>query len=219
MRGSDHIRMLRGLPARFSARCCTRPASSTEAVRLLDESYQLGAEGGGVDYLVARYVVGARIKAAQGDRASAVDHLAAGMKTADKLRMPRLAAAINNERIRLGVDMPPAVVDRLRSSRNIPRDDGIATMTAELDEDSGIRILLASDSDDDREQAYRRAGELLAGIDSERRPLAGLNARLLRIETLAATDRADEARAEQADVESHLAGIGLSRLLVDAGLR
>jgi serine/threonine-protein kinase PknK len=92
-------------------------------------------------------------------------------------------------------------------------------MTAELDEDSGIRILLASDSGDDREHAYRRAGELLAGMDSERRPLAGLCTRLLRIETLTATDRADEARAEQSDVESQLAGIGLSRLLVDASLR
>jgi ATP/maltotriose-dependent transcriptional regulator MalT len=191
----------------------------TEAVRLLDESYQLGSEGGGVDTLVARYVVGARIKAAQGDRASAVDHLAAGMKTADQLRMPRLAAAINNERIRLGIDIPQAVVERLRSSRNIPRNDGIATMTAELDEDSGIRILLGSDSDDDREQAYRRAGEMFAGIDSERRPLASLNARLLRIETLTATGRTDEARAERADVEAQLAGIGLPRLLVDAGLR
>jgi ATP/maltotriose-dependent transcriptional regulator MalT len=190
-----------------------------EAVRLLDESYQLGSEGGGVDTLVARYVVSARIKAAQGDRASAVDHLAAGMKTADQLRMPRLAAAINNERIRLGIDIPQAVVERLRSSRDIPRNDGIATMTAELDEDSGIRILLASDSDDDREQADRRAGEMFAGIDSERRPLAGLNARLLRIQTLAATGRTDEARAERADVEAQLAGIGLSRLLVDAGLR
>jgi serine/threonine-protein kinase PknK len=190
-----------------------------EAVRLLDESYQLGSEGGGVDTLVARYVVGARIKAAQGDRASAVDHLAAGMKTADRLRMPRLAAAINNERIRLGINIPQAVVERLRSSRNIPRNDGIATMTAELDEDSGIRILLASDSDDDREQAHRRAGEMFAGIDSERRPLASLNARLLRIDTLAATGRTDEARAERADVEAQLAGIGLSRLLVDAGLR
>jgi hypothetical protein len=49
--------------------------------------------------------------------------------------------------------------------------------------------------------------------------LAGLNARLLRIETLAATDRADEARAEQSDVESQLAGIGLSRFLADARLR
>jgi serine/threonine-protein kinase PknK len=190
-----------------------------EAVRLLDESYQLGSEGGGVDTLVARYVVGARIKAAQGDRASAVDHLAAGMKTADQLRMPRLAAAINNERIRLGIDIPQPVAERLRSSRNIPHNDGIATMTAELDEDSGIRILLASDSDDGREQACRRAGEMFAGIDSVRRPLAGLNARLLRIETLAATGRTDEARAGRADVEAQLAGIGLSRLLVDTGLR
>ena len=30
----------------------------TEATRLLDESYQLGPEGGGVDYLAARYVTG-----------------------------------------------------------------------------------------------------------------------------------------------------------------
>jgi serine/threonine-protein kinase PknK len=141
------------------------------------------------------------------------------MKTADQLRMPRLAAAINNERIRLGIDIPQAVVERLLSSRNIPRNDGIATMTTELDEDSAVRILLASDSDDVREQAYRRAGEMFAGIDSESRPLAGLNARLLRIETLAATGRTDEARAERADVEAQLAGIGLSRLLVDAGLR
>ncbi len=181
----------------------------TEAVRLLDESYQLGSEGGGVDCLIASYVYGARIKAAQGDRASAIEHLSAGMKTADQLRMPRLAAAINNERIRLGIDMPPVVTDRLRSYREIPPDDGIATMTTELDEDSGIRLLLASDSDDDREQARRRADQLLAGIDSERRPLAGLNARLLRIETLTATGRTDEAHIERADVEAQLAGIGL----------
>jgi ATP/maltotriose-dependent transcriptional regulator MalT len=168
-----------------------------EAVRLLADSYQLGAEGGGVDCMVARYVVGARIKAAHGDRASAVDQLAAGMKTADQLRTPRLAAAINNERVRIGIDLPQDVVERLRSSRNIPHDNGIATMTAELDEDSGIRLLLASDFDDEREQAYRRAGELLAGIDGQRRPLAALNARLLRIETLVATGRSDEAPAEQ----------------------
>ena len=63
-----------------------------EATRLMDESYLLGSDGGGVDYLAARYVIGARIKAAQGDHDSAVDRLAAGAKAADHLRLPRLAA-------------------------------------------------------------------------------------------------------------------------------
>jgi hypothetical protein len=48
--------------------------------------------------------------------------------------------------------------------------DGIATMTAELDEDSGIRLLFARDSPADRERACRRATELLAGIDGDARP-------------------------------------------------
>ncbi|HEX3545505.1 MAG TPA: protein kinase [Mycobacterium sp.] len=187
---------------------------STEAVRLLDESYRLGPEGGGVDYLAARYVFGARVRAAQGDRASAVDRLAAGMRTADQLRLPRLAAAINNERIRRGINISPAVAERLRGPREIPRSDGIAIMTAELDEDSGIRLLLASDSDEERQQGYRRATELLAGTDVDRRPLAVLNARLLLIDALTATGRTDEANTELADVEAQLDGLGLSQLLV-----
>ena len=50
-----------------------------EAMRLLDESYELGSEGGGVDYLAARYVIGARLRAILGDRDSAVERLSAGM--------------------------------------------------------------------------------------------------------------------------------------------
>ena len=42
-----------------------------EADLLLDESYQLGAEGGVVEFMIARYVTGARIKAVRGDRGAA----------------------------------------------------------------------------------------------------------------------------------------------------
>ena len=189
-----------------------------EATRLLDESYLLGSDGGGVDYLAARYVIGARIKAAQGDHDSAADRLAAGAKAADHLRLPRLAARINNERIRLGIELPQAVAAGLRSPRTIPRDNGIATLTAELDEDSAVRLLSASDSADDREQACRRAAELAVGIDGERRPLAALQAQLLLIETLTAAGRATDARNELASVAAKCAELGLSRLLVDAGL-
>jgi serine/threonine-protein kinase PknK len=190
-----------------------------EATRLLDESYRLGPEGGGVDYMVARYVVGARIKAAQGNRDAAVNRLAAGMKAAVQLRLPRLAAAINNERIRLGVPIMPAVAVQLRAPRTIPAGhDGIAIMTAELDEDSGIRLLAASESAHDRQQACRGAADLRAGIDATRRPLAALRAHLLLVEVLAATGRPAQAAEERAAVFASCAGHGLPRLLADAHL-
>ncbi len=184
----------------------------------MDESYLLGSDGGGVDYLAARYVIGARIKAVQGDRGSAADRLSAGAKAADQLRLPRLAARINNERIRLGIELPQAVAAGLRSPRTIPRDNGIATLTAELDEDSAVRLLSASDSAQDREQACRRANKLVAGIDGERRPLAALQAELLLIETLAAGGRTIDARNDLAPLAAKCAELGVPRLLVDAGL-
>jgi serine/threonine-protein kinase PknK len=188
-------------------------------MRLLDESYQLGPEGGGVDYLAARYVIGARLRAIHGDWDSAVERLSAGMRVAEQLGLQRLAAGVNNERIRLGIDIAPAVADRLRAERTIPRNDGIARMTAELDEDSGIRLLCASDSDEDHQQACLRARDLLAGTDGEHRPLAALTSRLLLTETLTATGRLEDAAVASSDAAARCAAVGLSRLPVDAGLR
>ncbi|MEB3022136.1 serine/threonine-protein kinase [[Mycobacterium] crassicus] len=189
-----------------------------EATRLLDESYEFGSDGSGVDYLTARYVTSAKIKAAQGEHTAAIDRLAAGIKVADESGLPRLAAAINNERIRLGIAIAPQVADRLRLPRVIPSDDGIAMMTAELDEDSAIRLLSAGHSTDAHDQACRRADELLAGIDSTRRPLAALNAELLLVETLIATGRQHDAETRLTDLTARCTELGLSRLLIDAGL-
>ena len=55
-------------------------------------------------------------------------------------------------------------------------------------------------------------------IDGERRPLAALQAQLLLVETLTAVGRATDARNELASVTAKCAELGLSRLLVDAGL-
>ena len=189
-----------------------------EATRLLEESYQFGSEGGGVDYLAARFVIGARIRALHGDRSAAIERLDAGMDAAQRLRLPRLEAAVNNERIRLGIPIAPVAAARLRSTRTIPHNDGIATLTAELDENSAVRLLAASDSPDDQGQACRRAADLATGIDGRRRPLAALQAELLLIETLTATGRVAEARAGALHVSARCAEVGLPRLLVDAGL-
>lgn len=184
-----------------------------DAARMLEMSYGLGPDGGGVDYLAARYVGSAKVKAAQGDLSAAAERLDAGMKTAENLQLPRLAAAINNERIRLGV--APSVAARLRSVRAIPRDDGIATIIAELDEESAVRLLLASGSADEQEQAWRRATQLLAGMDARRRPLAALRAELLLAEICSRTGRSADPTIPAV---ARCREIGLPCLLVDAGL-
>ena len=189
-----------------------------EARNLIEESYLLGSDGGGVDCLAARYVIGARIDAAQGDRGSAAERLAAGAKAADQLQLPRLAARITNERIRLGFELPAEVAAGVLSPRTVGSDSGIATMTAELHEDSAIRLLAASESADDHTQACRRAGELCAAIDGGRRPLAALQAQVLYVETLTAVGRAAQAREELVPVAAKCAELGLPRLLIDAGL-
>jgi ATP/maltotriose-dependent transcriptional regulator MalT len=51
-----------------------------DAARMLEMSYGLGPDGGGVDYLAARYVGSAKVKAAQGDLSAAAERLDAGMK-------------------------------------------------------------------------------------------------------------------------------------------
>ena len=147
-----------------------------------------------------------------------MERLSAGMKVAEQPGLQRLAAGLNNERIRLGIESA-AAVNRLRAERTIPHDDGTARMTAELDEDSGIRLLCGSDSDEDHERARRRARDLLAGTDGQRRPLAALTARLLLAETLTATARPQDAAVVSADAATQCAAVGLSRLPVDAGLR
>jgi ATP/maltotriose-dependent transcriptional regulator MalT len=190
-----------------------------EAADLLDDSYQLGSEGGGVDYLVARYVISARIKAGQGNREAAISRLDAGMTVADELQLPRLAAVINHERVRLRLPITPSESARLQAERTIPHgDDGIAIVTAELDEASGIRLLSRSRADEDQAQAYRRARALLAGIDPAVRPLAALQARVLLVEMLTATGHADDARDDIAAVRALCGQHGLTQLLVDAGL-
>jgi serine/threonine-protein kinase PknK len=190
-----------------------------EAADLLDESYRRGPEAGAVDYLVAQYAVSARIKAAQGDPEAAARRLDAGMRVAQKLALPRLAAAINHERVRLQLPITPPEAARLRAVRRVFHGaNGIATITAELDEASGIRLLSRSRAGDDRDRACRRAGALLGGIDPTARPLAALQARLLLAETLTVTGLENDARNHIAVVRDLCAQHGLPQLLVDAGL-
>ena len=48
-----------------------------------------------------------------------MERLSAGMKVAEQPGLQRLAAGVNNERIRLGIESA-AAVNRLRAERTIP---------------------------------------------------------------------------------------------------
>ncbi|MFD6897370.1 protein kinase [Rhodococcus sp. NPDC060086] len=128
-----------------------------EAERLLDDGYELGAEGGVVDFKIARYVVGARVKAMRGKRDIAQARLDDGARAAAAMKLDRLAAAVENERVRLGFPIahprPVAEYGRRRP------ETGIALHTAQIEEDTAIRLLLADPSPEHLVLAHRWASE------------------------------------------------------------
>ena len=99
-----------------------------EATRLLEMSYGLGPEGGGVDYLAARYVGSAKVKAAQGDLGAAAERLDAGMNAAETFATPaaggrdqQRADPIGNRRRACGSSTPS--IRAGHSARRRYRDD------------------------------------------------------------------------------------------------
>ena len=92
-----------------------------EAERLLEESRELGAESGVVDFMIATYAVLARIKAHRG--ADAGELLAEGAKVAERLDLPRLSATVLAERIRQLL-----AARKVREARRVAQDlpDGAA---------------------------------------------------------------------------------------------
>ena len=191
-----------------------------EAERLLDEGFKLGADAGAVDFKIARYVVGARIKALRGDRDAAARRLNEGLRIAGAMSLPRLRAAAENERVRLGLPAPPdagALPPVCYAARRRPVD-GIEEITAQLEEDTAIRLLLVEDTSHERtELACTWAREWVDRMEARRRPRALLQARTLLVACLSAAGRMDEAKAMLASIAAQCAALGTIRYLADGG--
>ncbi|QSE89387.1 protein kinase [Rhodococcus pseudokoreensis] len=191
-----------------------------EADRLLDRSHTLGAEGGTVDFMFATYGTGARLKELLGQSGAAKARLDEGIRLAQRLNLPRLAARITNERIRSATGWDPSsALDTTNDGwTHCDRDNGLAVMTAELDEDSAIRTALKTHGPDDEVDAIcARAHTLVASIDRNARPRAFLHAALLEVETLAAAGRDDDASTALVPLAAQCARLGLIRPILDAG--
>jgi serine/threonine-protein kinase PknK len=181
-----------------------------EADRLIDESYQLGAEGGSVEFMIARYVTGARIKAVRGDRAAAARRLDDGARVAATFGLPRLRAHVDNERTRL--ELPGAPADAHEEA--LP-DGGLGEITAQLRDETEIYRLLA----DQPGLACERAEAWVQRLQHQGRPRALLRANRLLVAALSAADRTDDAKQTMGHIAAQCADRGMTRFLLDGGPR
>jgi serine/threonine-protein kinase PknK len=190
-----------------------------EASRLLEEGYKVGPEGGSVDFKIARYVIAARIKALQGDRFAAGQRLDEAARVAQALSLNRLRAMAAHERTRLGLAPYPGSDPWPPTSYELRRQpvDAIDEITAQFEEASAIRMLIAADDPDKRELACRWAQEWVDRTATPNRPQALLRARRLLGASLSAAGHVDEAKATIAAVAAQCAQLRMLRYLVDGG--
>ncbi len=190
-----------------------------EAERLLDEGYKLGPDAGVVDFKLARYVVGARVKALRGDRSAAIRRLNEGARVAISMSLPRLRAEVENERLRLGLPPHPEfgplpVVDY--HNRREPTDP-IDEFTVLYEEFTAIRLLLAESTTESLELARTWAQEWVDRLEAVHRPRELLKARRLLVACLAAAGHIEEAKALLATVTAQCAEHGSVRYILDGG--
>jgi serine/threonine-protein kinase PknK len=109
-----------------------------------------------------------------------------------------------------------SVALRITSAGSQPLD-GICDVTAELTEDSQIRLLLVYGTPSAVAMACDRARARLAHVDQGKRPRAHLHATVQLALCLAATGNSDEAQHVLAPALKTCAALGLRQLLIDEG--
>ncbi|WP_414689645.1 protein kinase domain-containing protein [Nocardia sp.] len=189
------------------------------ADRMLDESHQLVARVGTVDVSLATFVTGARVKALIGDMRAATARLDEGERIAADAGLPRLAAAVRAERLRLGLPVTPPTADLLVGERGVRRARGAEALVAEAEEIAVVRAMLAGMPPHSEDAAVRHARALHGRAVEQGRPRAELDTALLLAECLAAAGWVGEATSLLVPAAETCAGIGWSRPLLDAGPR
>ena len=94
-----------------------------EAQRLLEDSRELGAESGVVDFMIASYTVLARVRAHRGAAAEAAELLGEGINVGERLRLTRLRASVVAERVRQLL-LAGRVPEARRAAHTLPEASG-----------------------------------------------------------------------------------------------
>ncbi|WP_293059318.1 hypothetical protein [Mycobacterium sp.] len=191
-----------------------------EAEALLDDAYELGAEGGLVDFMLAAFGTGARLKLARGDKTAADRRLAEGLQIARELQLPRLEARLVYEQVRLAALSTEGIDESLAQrvmGQGTQALDGIGDVTAELREDSQIRLLLRDGQPSALTAACHRSRARVDHVDQRKRPRAHLQATLPLALCLSVAGNTYEAQRDLAPALRTCAALGLSRMLIDEG--
>jgi ATP/maltotriose-dependent transcriptional regulator MalT len=191
-----------------------------EAEALLDDAYELGAEGGIVDFMLAAFGTGARLQLARGDTAAAHRRVAEGLEIAGQLQLVRLEAGLLKESVRIAALSGESINESLARrvmSQGAQEFDGIGDDTAELKEDAQIRLLLLEEKPSALSEACERARARRDHVDQIKRPRAHLHATIQLAVCLAVAGNTDEAQRVLRPALRTCAGLGLSQLLVDEG--
>jgi ATP/maltotriose-dependent transcriptional regulator MalT len=191
-----------------------------DAEPLLDDVYELGAEGGIVDFMLAAFGTGARLKFARGDKATADRRLAEGLEIARQLQLARLEARLLYESVRVAALSGEPIGESLAArvmAQGAQKLDGTGDDVSELKEDAQIRLLLVDGEPSALDEACRRARARLDHVDQSKRPRAHLHATIQLALCLGAAGNTDEAQRVLAPALRTCAALGLSRLLIDEG--
>ncbi|MDF3307991.1 protein kinase [Rhodococcus sp. T2V] len=193
----------------------------TEAEQLLYESNEIRDQGGVVDFMLARYATGARIKALRNDNESAKRYLDEGTRIAITRGLPRLQARMDYERILLHPmtgERLDGIVATPYSHRRTPVDS-LDETTVQLEEATAIQLLLFEPNATPQTVALacEWAGQWVQTLEGRGRPRAALDAQRLLVEAFAAAGRTEQAKHLLTGVMAKCARIGLRQYLLDGG--
>lgn len=198
-----------------------------KAERLLEETHELGSEGGVVDFMISTFATLARIKELRGDSSKAAEILDEGDSVADSLGLSRLKLVINLERVQMGLKsrtFQPALAPGVPVVHVTPgqRLEGLAESSYQIFLATQIRSALA-----DAALAGAAAPEQLAVVETARLllgraaaylgPRSELHARLLLSAALQQAGLHDQAEDMILPALNTCCGLGLVRPVLDGG--
>ncbi|KRE59383.1 hypothetical protein ASG92_22390 [Arthrobacter sp. Soil736] len=198
-----------------------------KAERLLEETHELGSEGGVVDFMISTFATLARIKELRGDSSKAAEILDEGDSVADSLGLSRLKLVINLERVQLGLKsrtFQPGLAPGVPVVHGTPgqRLEGLAETSYQIFLATQIRSALA-----DAAPAGAATPEHLAAVEMARLllgraaaysgPRSELHARILLSAALQQAGLHDEAEDIIVPALNTCCRLGLVRPVLDGG--
>jgi ATP/maltotriose-dependent transcriptional regulator MalT len=189
-----------------------RLGQAEAAERCLDEAYESG-ESGPTDLIFGVRILRPRLKAFHGDLAGAEQLLLEGAAMARERGVARLAAVVIEEQARLGLPssgLEPAVPELTGGAQ-----DGISIAIADSLAKARLHRILKHGTVALAQQALPDAGELLARTESQNRPLATVDARVLLAMMLLRAGKSAQAQESLITAVRACAGTGITSPITD----